>query len=65
MKKTLKRALCGIFVLVFMLANANIAFAADIFEIKPKFVSPTLYASSEEIALAAVLPFDEIGRAHV
>ena len=59
MKRILKRALCGVFVLLFMFANANVALAADVFEIKPKFVSPTLYASSEEVALAAALPFDE------
>ena len=59
MKKSLKRILCAILVLVFIFANANVVLAADVFEIKPKFVSPTLYASSEEVALAAALPFDE------
>ena len=58
MKKTLKRAFCGIFVLVFMLANANIALAADIIDVKPKMVSPTLYASSEEIVTYDSLPID-------
>ena len=58
MKNIFKRILCAVFVLVFMLANANIALAADVIEVKPKMVSPTLYASSEAVESASSLPID-------
>ncbi len=43
MKKTLKRALCGVFVLVFMLANANVALAGDMIVFSSELIEPELY----------------------
>ncbi|MBE6748434.1 MAG: hypothetical protein E7557_04295, partial [Ruminococcaceae bacterium] len=47
MKKTLKRTLCGVFVLLFMLANSNVAFAGNIIKFSTDLESPVLYNSVE------------------
>ena len=43
MKKTFKRTLCGIFVLVFMLANANVALAGNNIVFSSELIEPELY----------------------
>ena len=43
MKNTLKRVICAVFVLVFMLANANIALAGDVIVFSSEFIEPELH----------------------
>ena len=43
MKKTFKRTLCGIFVLVFMFANANVALAGNNIVFSSELIEPELY----------------------
>ena len=58
MKKSLKRMLCSVLVLVFLFANANVAFAGELMYPDAKLSYPKLYDSTKTSVVGIEDAFD-------